>query len=378
MRYLGTVRKARVPRPARACLRVCERPSSSHDHGAFDQAYTGTTGPARAEGCSAGQSCRDRQPGRRARCRQQSPGAAERREQLAWLPPPTRGDSCPLGLTVKSHIMEALRWALIGFFATHIPITLLVDAQALLPAQLYPESARSLGATLPAAPRHPPPSPLSVHWYAHEFSDPFMSRPPIWFKSFILCELLIQVPPPPPRTPPMPTMQTASALCLLCVWTLPPRRQHPHPGHRVLGPRVHHRGAAAGRGAPHATVGAMRRPPRVRSSGSQMAQRAAGASRAAQRPPRDPCSSCCRPFPQTASGRAALMAFYLPCHTRPARAPPIQAHPHPTPDLLLVGGAPCPAAPHRLPLTHPCEQPLALGVWAAACPVMFAPRDKQE
>ena len=107
MRYLGTVRKARVPRPARACLRVCERPSSSHDHGAFDQAYTGTTGPARAEGCSAGQSCRDRQPGRRARCRQQSPGAAERREQLAWLPPPTRGDSCPLGL--KSHKMEALR-----------------------------------------------------------------------------------------------------------------------------------------------------------------------------------------------------------------------------------------------------------------------------
>lgn len=33
-----------------------------------------------------------------------------------------------------------------------------------------------------------------LHWYAAEFKDPMMMDPPAWFKSFVFCEALVQLP----------------------------------------------------------------------------------------------------------------------------------------------------------------------------------------
>ncbi|KAI5098890.1 transmembrane protein 97, partial [Silurus meridionalis] len=63
------------------------------------------------------------------------------------------------------------------YFATHIPITLFIDLQALLPEQWYPQPFKDV-----------------LHWYAAEFRDPMMLQPPDWFKSFIVCEALVQLP----------------------------------------------------------------------------------------------------------------------------------------------------------------------------------------
>ncbi|KAM9734327.1 sigma intracellular receptor 2 [Menidia menidia] len=63
------------------------------------------------------------------------------------------------------------------YFASHIPITLFIDLQALLPGHVYPQPLRDL-----------------LRWYADEFKDPMMLDPPHWFKSFIFCEALLQTP----------------------------------------------------------------------------------------------------------------------------------------------------------------------------------------
>ena len=63
------------------------------------------------------------------------------------------------------------------FFATHIPATILMDSQALLPPSVVPGFARGL---------------LDFHVRANH--DPLMERQPVWFKSFILFELLFQLP----------------------------------------------------------------------------------------------------------------------------------------------------------------------------------------
>ncbi|TRY99764.1 hypothetical protein DNTS_020938 [Danionella cerebrum] len=63
------------------------------------------------------------------------------------------------------------------YFASHIPITLMIDLQALLPGHLYPAELKNM-----------------MHWYAAEFKDPMMMDPPAWFKSFVFCEALVQLP----------------------------------------------------------------------------------------------------------------------------------------------------------------------------------------
>ncbi|KAM6933097.1 sigma intracellular receptor 2 [Xenentodon cancila] len=63
------------------------------------------------------------------------------------------------------------------YFATHIPITLFIDLQALLPGHVYPQSLTEL-----------------LRWYAEEFKDPLVRDPPEWFQSFIFCEALFQTP----------------------------------------------------------------------------------------------------------------------------------------------------------------------------------------
>ncbi|NXN31688.1 SGMR2 protein, partial [Nycticryphes semicollaris] len=63
------------------------------------------------------------------------------------------------------------------YFLSHIPITLLIDLQALLPAGLHPPALRDL-----------------LQWYVASFRDPLMLQPPAWFKAFIYCEAFLQVP----------------------------------------------------------------------------------------------------------------------------------------------------------------------------------------
>ncbi|XP_036123630.1 sigma intracellular receptor 2 [Molossus molossus] len=72
---------------------------------------------------------------------------------------------------------RGLEWILGLYFLSHIPITLLLDLQAVLPGELYPIELRNL-----------------LKWYAKEFKDPLLQDPPMWFKSFLLCELVFQLP----------------------------------------------------------------------------------------------------------------------------------------------------------------------------------------
>ena len=71
----------------------------------------------------------------------------------------------------------------IAFFASHIPATLLVDAQALLPSCMFPGFARNM-----------------LSDFIARFNDPLMGgalrAPPenVWFLSLIATELVLQLP----------------------------------------------------------------------------------------------------------------------------------------------------------------------------------------
>ena len=74
----------------------------------------------------------------------------------------------------------ATRTAFLIFFSSHIPITLFVDSQALLPSWLYPQAVRDL-----------------LDFYVSFVNDPLMARPTFagpWFQSFVASELLFQLP----------------------------------------------------------------------------------------------------------------------------------------------------------------------------------------
>ncbi|XP_045629313.1 sigma intracellular receptor 2 [Ursus americanus] len=72
---------------------------------------------------------------------------------------------------------RGLEWLLGLYFLSHIPITLLLDLQAVLPRELYPVELTDLR-----------------QWYTREFKDPLLQDPPTWFKSFLFCELVFQLP----------------------------------------------------------------------------------------------------------------------------------------------------------------------------------------
>ena len=69
------------------------------------------------------------------------------------------------------------RTAFLAFFISHIPITLLIDAQAVF-SVYYPEPLREL-----------------IRWYCNIFGDVLMRYPsPSWFQSLVLGEVLLQLP----------------------------------------------------------------------------------------------------------------------------------------------------------------------------------------
>ena len=73
---------------------------------------------------------------------------------------------------------DAFDWAVIVYLALHIPTTLLVDGQCVLPASWYPAALTDL-----------------LAWHVHTNGDPFVgvdARPP-WFRGIVWVELLLQV-----------------------------------------------------------------------------------------------------------------------------------------------------------------------------------------
>ena len=74
-------------------------------------------------------------------------------------------------------VSETFRTVVLVFLGTHIPATLMMDSQALLPPAIVPGFMKSL-----------------LDFHVRTNSDPLMADPPAWFKSFILFELLFQLP----------------------------------------------------------------------------------------------------------------------------------------------------------------------------------------
>lgn len=70
------------------------------------------------------------------------------------------------------------RTAFLCFFASHIPITLIIDGQAFFPRSYYPQALRDV-----------------VDWYALTFKDKLMTYPmERWFTSIVSIEILFQLP----------------------------------------------------------------------------------------------------------------------------------------------------------------------------------------
>ncbi|XP_071621031.1 sigma intracellular receptor 2 [Heliangelus exortis] len=63
------------------------------------------------------------------------------------------------------------------YFLSHIPITLLIDLQPLLPAGIYPQGLTE-----------------ALQWYGAAFRDPMMLQPPEWFQAFMYSEAFLQLP----------------------------------------------------------------------------------------------------------------------------------------------------------------------------------------
>ena len=82
-----------------------------------------------------------------------------------------------LTITMPS-LTGATRLAFLAFFASHIPITLLMNGQTVLPEALFPNVLRGI-----------------LPFYAAQFNDTLMTAPfDTWFQSFVVCEVLLQVP----------------------------------------------------------------------------------------------------------------------------------------------------------------------------------------
>lgn len=79
----------------------------------------------------------------------------------------------------KSLISRPLDLIYFFYFASHIPVTLAIDFQVFCPPQWVPQVLKD-----------------ALTFYTETYKDPFMgsSTPVYWFLSFIVCELLVQLP----------------------------------------------------------------------------------------------------------------------------------------------------------------------------------------
>ena len=71
---------------------------------------------------------------------------------------------------------EILRFIFLFYFITHIPISLVLDFQAVF-GHIYPQILKNL-----------------KFWYQNKYHDFLIAHPHIWFKSFIYAEIVFQFP----------------------------------------------------------------------------------------------------------------------------------------------------------------------------------------
>jgi hypothetical protein len=77
-----------------------------------------------------------------------------------------------------AYAFKLLDFVILAYLISHIPITLCIDAQALLPASWYPAALTDL-----------------LAWYRVEFRDPLMvANPPAWFTAIVFAEVGLQLP----------------------------------------------------------------------------------------------------------------------------------------------------------------------------------------
>lgn len=72
---------------------------------------------------------------------------------------------------------DLMRRIFIAYFATHVPATILIDSQAIVPDEYVPSFAKSL-----------------LQFHIKQNDDFLMLEQPLWLKSFIVFEVLVQLP----------------------------------------------------------------------------------------------------------------------------------------------------------------------------------------
>lgn len=108
-------------------------------------------------------------------------------------------------------VLRILEIIFFFYFASHIPITIFIDLQALLPEHVYPQAVSlDWSDACCCCLRKTCLAPVIksswnksffalqlkdvLRWYAAEFRDPMILDPPVWFKSFLFFEALLQLP----------------------------------------------------------------------------------------------------------------------------------------------------------------------------------------
>ncbi|GLC33961.1 hypothetical protein PLESTB_000822900 [Pleodorina starrii] len=71
-------------------------------------------------------------------------------------------------------VLDAL---FLAYLISHIPITILVDSQIVVPAQYYPGWAKDL-----------------LQWHIKTNEDHLISTNPLWYSSMVFCECVLQLP----------------------------------------------------------------------------------------------------------------------------------------------------------------------------------------
>ena len=74
-------------------------------------------------------------------------------------------------------ISELARKVFLTYFVTHIPATMLIDAQVVLPPRVVPTFARN-----------------ALRWHISTNNDVLMAHQPAWLRSLVMCELVFQLP----------------------------------------------------------------------------------------------------------------------------------------------------------------------------------------
>ncbi|XP_071848942.1 sigma intracellular receptor 2-like [Apostichopus japonicus] len=74
-------------------------------------------------------------------------------------------------------VLRVLEWTFFLYFLTHIPVTVFINSQALLPVWIYPQMAQDV-----------------VNWYSRTFKDAMVRDGDAWYRSSIVVELLFQLP----------------------------------------------------------------------------------------------------------------------------------------------------------------------------------------